>query len=173
LVYKPFSIPSQIAIDLELSQFAKYPPSNNHCLPEVAEIKVRVISKKTLRLFWEDPKTPSDARTLLIAWYKVLILAIWHNFSELRQTFNSADQVGDCVVFNVGGNKYRVIGRVRYTSGSLPGVVYILKAMTHSEYDEDNWPDQCGCFNPPPSKSKNKKKRMASKRPTKNKKRAK
>ncbi len=88
---------------------------------------MRVISKKTLRVFWEDPKTPADAQPLLIAWYKVVLVATWHNFPELRQTFNSADQVGDCVVFNVGGNKYRVIGRVRYAKELQPGVVYILR----------------------------------------------
>src|ERR1700684_2094167 len=109
---------------------------------------MRVISKKTLRLFWENPKTPTDARSLLTAWYKVVLDAKWHNFNELRQTFNSADQVGDCIVFNVGGNKYRVIGRVRYAKELQPGVVYILKVLTHSEYDENKWPEQCGCYSP-------------------------
>jgi mRNA interferase HigB len=117
---------------------------------------VRVISKKTLRMFWEDPKTPPDARNLLIAWHKVSTEATWHHFAELRLTYNSADQVGDCIIFNVGGNKYRLIGRVRYAKESLPGVIYILKVMTHTEYDENKWPDQCGCHNPPPPKAKKK-----------------
>jgi mRNA interferase HigB len=134
---------------------------------------MRVISKKMLRLFWENPKSPPDARRLLTAWYKVVINATWYSFTELRQTFNSTDQVGDCIVFNVGGNKYRVIGRVQYARESQPGVVYVLKVMTHTEYDENKWPDQCGCNTPPPSKDKDKKKPIGPKRPTRLKKRVK
>ena len=111
---------------------------------------LRVISKKALRRLWESPKRPRDAKSLLAAWYKAVLAADWHNFADLRQTFNSADQVGDCVVFNVGGNKYRLIGRVRYSRRQIPGVVYILSVMTHAEYDKNTWPDECGCFEPPP-----------------------
>jgi mRNA interferase HigB len=127
---------------------------------------VRVISKKTLRVFWDDPKTPADAKTLLTTWYKGVLVATWRNFAELRQTFNSADQVGDCVVFNVGGNKYRVVGRVRYARQSMQGVVYILKVMTHAEYDEHKWPDECGCHTRPTPKDKKAKKPAGSSRPT-------
>lgn len=127
---------------------------------------MRAISKKTLRAFWDDPKTPSDAKPALIAWYKAVLFADWHSFTELRRTFNSADSVGDCVVFNVGGNKYRVIGRVRYLRASIPGVVYILKVMTHAEYDENTWPDECGCFDPPPPRVKKKRPRNGALRPT-------
>lgn len=120
---------------------------------------LRVISKKALRSFWEDPKRPKEAKPLFIAWYKVVVDAEWRTFAELRQTFNSADQVGDCVVFNIGGNKYRIIGRVRYTKATIPGVVYILRAMTHAEYDRNTWPKDCGCFEPPP-KPKNARKKQ-------------
>ncbi len=112
---------------------------------------MRVISKKTLRLFWAEHPA---AEVPLTAWYKATVGATWHNFAELRQTFGSADQVGDCVVFNIGGNKYRLIGRVRYARKALPGVVYVLKVMTHAEYDENKWPDECGCYDPPKPKKK-------------------
>jgi mRNA interferase HigB len=115
---------------------------------------LRVISKKALRLFWESPKRPKVAKALLTAWYKAVLAADWHNFAELRQTFNSADQVGDCTVFNVGGNKYRIIGRVRYTKREIPGVVYVLSVMTHTEYDRNTWPDECGCYEPPTKSQK-------------------
>jgi mRNA interferase HigB len=111
---------------------------------------VRVISKKRLREFWEDPKRPKDARALLTAWYKTTVLAAWRNFAELKQTFPSADRVGNCVVFDVGNNRYRLIGRVLFANDKLPGVVYVLRVMDHAEYDENKWPDQCGCHNPPP-----------------------
>ena len=111
---------------------------------------MRVISRKAIRLFWEEPKRAKDAKPLLAAWYKVVLAAEWRNFADLRQTFNSADRVGNCTVFDIGGNKYRLIGRVRYATEMLPGVVYILYVMTHAEYDENTWPDKCGCFQPPP-----------------------
>lgn len=110
---------------------------------------VRVISKKALRLFWEQPKHRQDAKRALTGWYKAVLAAEWHQFAELRRTFNSADQLGDCVVFNIGGNKYRLIGRVRYAKEAIPGVVYVLMVMTHAEYDENTWPQECGCFEVP------------------------
>lgn len=123
---------------------------------------MRVISKKMLRLFWAvHPK----AEPPLTAWYKATVAAAWHTFAELRATFNTADQVGDCVVFNVGGNKYRLIGRVRYAKKAHPGVVYVLKVMTHAEYDENTWPDECGCHEPPP-KPKKKSRKPSGARPT-------
>ena len=127
---------------------------------------MRVISKKTLRVFWEDPKRPENARILLTSWNKVVLDATWHNFAELRQTFNSADQVGNCIVFDVGHNRYRVIGRVLYADPTkhLPGVVYVLRVMDHKEYDENKWPEQCGCHVPPPIRSKPKKPRTRAKR---------
>jgi hypothetical protein len=44
--------------------------------------------------------------------------------------------------------------------------VYILRIMTHAEYDQENWPDQCGCHQPPPppSPTKSPKKRRPKKR---------
>ena len=120
---------------------------------------MRVISKKALREFWEDPKRPPNAQTLLSAWYKIVLDATWSTFGELRQMFNSADQVGNCVVFDVGHNRFRVIGRVLYADEEnyLPGVVYILRVMDHKEYDENAWPGQCGCHEPPPKKGRDKK----------------
>jgi len=63
------------------------------------------------------------------------------------------------VVFDVGGNKYRVIARISYRRKS----VYILKVMTHSEYDQrrhrargghPDWYHECGCGQPPPKRPK-------------------
>ena len=50
------------------------------------------------------------------------------------------------VVFNIGGNKYRLVTRVLFPSQK----VFILKVMTHKEYDEDKWKHDCGCFADPP-----------------------
>lgn len=115
---------------------------------------VRVISKSRLREFWGNPKNPKDAQRYLTAWYKLTTGETWHNFAELRGTFGSADQVGDCIVFDVGNNRYRLIGRLRYATDVLPGVVYVLRVMTHAEYDDNKWPDECGCHKPPKPKTK-------------------
>lgn len=86
------------------------------------------------------------ARRDLAVWSKLVRAANWSNFAGLKQTFGSADQVGNCVVFDVGNNRYRLIGRINYSKG----IVYILKVMDHGEYDKRKWPDECGCFQPPP-----------------------
>ena len=55
--------------------------------------------------------------------------------AELRKTFASADRVGDKVVFNIGGNKYRLIAAVHFSRGKL----YIRDILTHAEYDQGGW----------------------------------
>jgi mRNA interferase HigB len=85
-------------------------------------------------------------------WRRLAENADWPNFGAMKRTFRSADLVGNCVVFDVGNNRYRLIGRVNYTRG----IVYVLKVMDHDEYDEGRWIDDCGCHNPPPRKKKGK-----------------
>jgi mRNA interferase HigB len=110
---------------------------------------VWIVSHKRLSEFWETRKEDSQqAEHDLNAWYKIAKGAIWKDFGSLRQTFGSADQVGNCVVFDVGNNRYRLIGRVFYQSGKL----YVLRVMDHQEYDKDNWRRQCGCDNPQPKR---------------------
>jgi mRNA interferase HigB len=109
---------------------------------------VRVISKSRLREFWEAPGH-GEAERPLTAWYRHISdrTTEWWNWSDLKTAFPSADQVGDCVVFNISGNKYRLIARLRYQSQR----VYVLKVMTHKEYDENKWKKECGCFQPAPA----------------------
>lgn len=106
---------------------------------------MRVIAKSRLRSFWESHKDRADAMRALSAWYKIASHAEWTNFASLRQTFASADQVGNCTVFDVGNNRYRLIGRVIY-----PHRIYVLRVMDHREYDRASWIDQCGCHTPRP-----------------------
>ncbi|RLS42084.1 MAG: type II toxin-antitoxin system HigB family toxin [Planctomycetota bacterium] len=88
----------------------------------------------------------TEARWLaLSAWYKIASKAEWANFARLKQTFGSADQVGNGVVFDVGSNRYRLIGRVLY-----PHKLSVLRVMDHEEYDRASWASQCGCHSPPP-----------------------
>jgi mRNA interferase HigB len=104
---------------------------------------MRVISKARLRRFWEAPDQ-HDAEGPLQAWYtQVNKKAVaWRTWGDVKADFGKASLVGNCVVFNIGGNKYRMVTRIFYRSHK----VYILKVMTHAEYDLNKWKDECGCF---------------------------
>jgi mRNA interferase HigB len=106
-----------------------------------------VVSLKRLREFL---KLHPLAEVPLQAWFTQTMAAEWRNFSDLRATFPSADLVGNCTVLNWGGNKYRQIARVFYTNHK----VYILRVMTHAEYDREDWAKECGCYQPPPKRAK-------------------
>lgn len=58
-----------------------------------------------------------------------------NEFAELRKTFGNADQVGKLTVFNIGGNKVRLIAAIHYNRRTI----YIRAVMTHREYDEGKW----------------------------------
>ncbi len=110
---------------------------------------MRVISKARLRQFWELPEQ-GDSEGPLRAWYTHVSnkAVAWHSWGDVRAEFGTASIVGNCVVFNIGGNKYRLIVRILYSSQK----VFILKVMTHSGYDENKWKNECGCFESPPRK---------------------
>jgi len=57
-------------------------------------------------------------------------------------------------VFDVGNNRIRLIAYVFFADDTRTGIVYVKKVMTHAEYDENKWPDECGCHRPPKSKAK-------------------
>jgi mRNA interferase HigB len=111
---------------------------------------VHVIAKSRLREFWESLKSDSEAAEHdLSAWFKITEKAHWSNFGALKQTWGSADQVGNCVVFDVGNNRLRLIGRVFYRAHT----VYVLRVMDHAEYDLKRWAAQCRCHQPRPKKA--------------------
>ena len=60
---------------------------------------------------------------------------IFPDFDDLRATFASADFVGGLTVFNIGGNKYRLIAAIHYNRRK----VFIRAVLTHIEYDRGNW----------------------------------
>lgn len=108
---------------------------------------MRVISKTRLKAFWTAPGR-NDAEGPLRAWYTHVSnrTVSWRSWSDVKAEFGTASLVGNCVVFNIGGNKYRLVTRVLYPSQK----VFVLKVMTHAEYDNDKWKHECGCFAPPP-----------------------
>jgi mRNA interferase HigB len=106
---------------------------------------MRVISQKRLRDFWETPGH-ADSETPLRQWYKVTKSkgTRWRTPNEVKRTFGSADpnvrvsQRRTAVVFNIGGNKYRLVCAIDYEKSR----VYVHRAMTHEEYDEGDWKEE-------------------------------
>ena len=72
-------------------------------------------------------------------WWKTVFEANWTNHAELKATYPSADIYKDCYVFNIAGNNYRLIAKVNFKWR----MVYIRSIMTHKEYDEGRWEDDC------------------------------
>ena len=93
-----------------------------------------VISKKKLREFWD--KHP-QAKSPLEAWYQVAKQAEWEKFTDVRKAFNTADAVGKFVVFDIGGNKYRLIAAIHFNRGKL----FVRHVLTHAEYAKGKWKD--------------------------------
>ena len=96
---------------------------------------MRVITRKRLLEF---AKKHPDCNTALDSWYKIVKHTKFNLFAELKQTFPSADQVGNLTVFNIGGNKARLIAAIHYNTSR----VYIRYVLTHKEYDRGTWKEK-------------------------------
>jgi len=99
---------------------------------------MHIISKKALDDF---SKEHVDAKHPLDVWHQTTERVVWKDFAAVRATFNSADLAGKCVVFNIGGNKFRLIVTIAYTYKR----VYIRHVFTHKEYDKNAWKKGCEC----------------------------
>jgi mRNA interferase HigB len=93
---------------------------------------VHVVSHKAIRAFCEEHP---PARTALDHWYRVAKRANWSSFAEVKQSFNTADFVTPHLVFDIGGNKYRLIAEINFTRT----VLFIRGIMTHKEYMKGTW----------------------------------
>ena len=93
---------------------------------------MNVISFKRIQEFSSRHR---NAEIPLRAWYTTARKSNWQNLAELRQVYPSADLVGRYTVFNIKGNKYRLIARIVYRSQTL----FIVAVMTHEEYELGRW----------------------------------
>ena len=93
---------------------------------------MRIIKRAALIRFWDEH---ADAKASLEAWYSVVRKAKWATPTEMKQVYGNADLVGRRTVFNIAGNKYRLITRVNYISQT----VFVLHVLTHSDYDKGAW----------------------------------
>jgi len=93
---------------------------------------MKIISNSALRAFaTEHPQADAPLK----GWRRVIEKNRLANWSELKASFNSVDRVGDLVVFDIGGNKYRLIAYIRFEKQ----IVYIKAVLTHQEYDKGVW----------------------------------
>jgi mRNA interferase HigB len=75
------------------------------------------------------------ASNALDFWYRAMKRGSFKTFGELRTTFGSVDKVGPLYVFNVGGNKLRLVAAVHFNAGK----VFVRHVLTHAEYDRGAW----------------------------------
>lgn len=73
--------------------------------------------------------------TALEQWYRLTKRVQWRSFAEVRACFPAVDKVGDKFVFNIGGNKLRLIAAIHFNTGR----VFVRAVLTHSEYDQGDW----------------------------------
>lgn len=93
---------------------------------------MRIISRKTLKIFYEK-QDYSDAKKPLEAWYHEAKHAKWHSWTDIKEKYANASILKDNrVVFNIGGNKYRLVVKVNFPAQ----IVYIRFIGTHKEYDK-------------------------------------
>jgi len=93
---------------------------------------MRVISKKKVLDFIN---LYAESKASLENWYRIITKSEFSTFHDLQMTFPSADQVGDLTVFNISGNKFRLIAAVHYNRK----ILYIREILTHAEYSKNKW----------------------------------
>lgn len=93
---------------------------------------MHIITRKRLNEFAEQHP---DAKSSLQHWYKQAKTMDFKSFAELRKTFGIVDQVGNLTVFNIGGNKVRLIAAIHYNRRTI----YIRAVMSHRDYDKGKW----------------------------------
>jgi len=93
---------------------------------------MHVISRKKLK---EAAGRHADISSPLDAWFRIVKKAQWKSLADVRKTFSTADAVGKWTVFNIKGDRYRLIAEINYIFGRL----YVRHVLTHSEYDRGGW----------------------------------
>lgn len=84
---------------------------------------------------WDAKKKYLESANALDGWYRVIKKNQFNNFAELKKSFNSVDKVGHLVVFDIGGNKLRLITHIHFQRKK----VYIRHILTHKEYEKNTW----------------------------------
>ena len=93
---------------------------------------MHVISKKKLKTFWEQHP---ESQRALEAWLKIMRGTRYKSWNDVRATFPKADKVDEKIVFDIGGNKYRLVTVIHFNRGK----VFVREVLTHKAYDEGKW----------------------------------
>jgi mRNA interferase HigB len=94
---------------------------------------MRIIALSTLRVFWEEHPEHREAQDPILAWYRHAVKANWSSPADVKADFRTASILKDGrVVFNLGGNKYRLVVWINYPHR----VVYVRFIGTHAQYDK-------------------------------------
>lgn len=83
----------------------------------------------------QSQRAHPDCSSALDQWYRLTKRAVWGNFSEVKQCFPATDKLGDKYVFDVGGNKLRLIAAIHFNTGR----VFVRGVLTHKQYDKGDW----------------------------------
>lgn len=96
---------------------------------------MRVIAKRPLVQFWlRHPEAEGPLRN----WLRICESTDFENFAHLKQSFRTVDKVGKFCVFDIGGNKYRLVVVVHFNRKRI----YVRAVLTHEEYDQDHWKNE-------------------------------
>ncbi len=94
---------------------------------------MRVIAKRTLREFWESTPKYADSEDPLKAWYREAKQAIWLTPADIKEQYRNASILkNNRTVFNIAGNKYRLVVEINYPAQ----MIFIRFIGTHQEYDK-------------------------------------
>ena len=93
---------------------------------------MHIITRKRLNEF---AARYAETHSALEHWYREMKRRNFRSFAELRSVFSTADHVGKLTVFNIGGNRARLVTAIHYNRGR----VYIRAVLTHAEYDAGTW----------------------------------
>jgi mRNA interferase HigB len=101
--------------------------------------RMRIVKRATLAAYWR--RNP-QAQPSLLYWHKLAKKACWSCLQDVRVTFPHADAMKvasgrSVVVFNIAGNKYRLITAIHYNRQ----MAFTLMVLTHAEYDKGKWKD--------------------------------
>ncbi|MES2217941.1 MAG: type II toxin-antitoxin system HigB family toxin [Pseudomonadota bacterium] len=93
---------------------------------------MHIITKKRIK---EVKVLFPECASSLDGWYQVICKNNFKNFAELRMFFNTIDRVGNLYVFDIGGNKLRIIASIHFNRQRL----YIRNILSHIDYDKGKW----------------------------------
>ena len=103
--------------------------------PRTRSNQVAIKGRRRPRRLRRRAETHKDALESLLHWHNVAKRAAWQHLMNVRADFPHADRMDMFTVFNIGGNKYRLIAVIKYKWQ----IIYVRQILTHAEYDEGKW----------------------------------